>query len=149
MVYYYRILSIILYAIQQDLSFIHFVYDSLHLLVLNSIQHPLALLHFNVEGLPENLSGLCTKQALCESWPPSKTNQLDKVLLHFGQRKTQFGYISSNHIIWEKPMAPHSSTLTWKIPWTEEPGGLPSMGSHRVGQDWSDVAAAACNLYGQ
>ena len=67
MVYYYRILSIIPYAIQQDLSFIHFVYDSLHLLVLNSIQHPLALLHFNVEGLPENLSGLCTKQALCES----------------------------------------------------------------------------------
>ena len=33
----------------------------------------------------------------------------------------------------EKEMAPHSSTLAWKIPWTEEPGGLPSMGSHRVG----------------
>ena len=40
-------------------------------------------------------------------------------------------------------MAPHSSTLAWKIPWTEEPGGLPSMGSHRVGLDWSDLAAAA------
>ena len=40
-------------------------------------------------------------------------------------------------------MAPHSSTLAWKIPWTEEPGGLPSMGSHRVGHDWSDLAAAA------
>ena len=35
----------------------------------------------------------------------------------------------------EKAMAPHSSTLAWKIPWTEEPGGLPSMGSHRVGHD--------------
>ena len=33
----------------------------------------------------------------------------------------------------EKAMAPHSSTLAWKIPWTEEPVGLPSMGSHRVG----------------
>ena len=33
----------------------------------------------------------------------------------------------------EKAMAPHSSTLAWKIPWTEEPGGLQSMGSHRVG----------------
>ena len=33
-------------------------------------------------------------------------------------------------------MAPHSSTLAWKIPWTEEPGGLPSMGSHRVGHAW-------------
>ena len=29
----------------------------------------------------------------------------------------------------------HSSALAWKIPWTEEPGGLPSMGSHRVGYD--------------
>ena len=37
----------------------------------------------------------------------------------------------------------HSSTLAWKIPWTEEPGGLPSMGSHRVRHDWSDLAAAA------
>ena len=35
----------------------------------------------------------------------------------------------------EKAMAPHSSTLTWKIPWTEEPGGLQSMGSLRVGHD--------------
>ena len=32
-------------------------------------------------------------------------------------------------------MAPHCSTLAWKIPWTEEPGGLPSMRSHRVGHD--------------
>ena len=30
----------------------------------------------------------------------------------------------------EKAVAPHSSTLAWKIPWTEDPGGLPSMGSH-------------------
>ena len=33
-------------------------------------------------------------------------------------------------------MAPHSSTLAWKIPWTEEPDGLQSMGSRRVGHDW-------------
>ena len=42
----------------------------------------------------------------------------------------------------EKAMAPHSGTLAWRIPWMEEPGGLPSMGSHRVGHDWSDLAAA-------
>ena len=35
----------------------------------------------------------------------------------------------------EKAMAPHSSTLAWKIPWTEEPGGLQSMGSLRVGHE--------------
>ena len=34
-------------------------------------------------------------------------------------------------------MAPHSSTLAWKIPWMEEPGGLQSMGSLRVGHDWA------------
>ena len=37
----------------------------------------------------------------------------------------------------EKALAPHSSTLAWKIPWTEEPGRLLSMGSHRVGHDWA------------
>ena len=43
----------------------------------------------------------------------------------------------------EKEMATHSSILAWRIPGTAEPGVLPSMGSHRVGHDWSDLAAAA------
>ena len=43
----------------------------------------------------------------------------------------------------EKEMATHSSVLAWRIPWSEKPGGLQSMGSHRVGHDWSDLAAAA------
>ena len=46
------------------------------------------------------------------------------------------------HVL-EKEMATHSSVLAWRIPGTGEPGGLPSMGSHRVGHDWSDLAAAA------
>ena len=45
----------------------------------------------------------------------------------------------------EKEMATHSSTLAWKIPWTEEPGGLLSMGSHRVEHDQSELAAAVRN----
>ena len=46
----------------------------------------------------------------------------------------------------EKEMATHSSVLAWRIPGMDEPGGLLSMGSHRVGHDWSDLAAAAaCN----
>ena len=45
----------------------------------------------------------------------------------------------------EKEMATHSSVLAWRIPGSGEPGGLPSVGSHRVRHDWSDlVAAAAC-----
>ena len=42
----------------------------------------------------------------------------------------------------EKEMATHSSVLAWRIPGTGEPGGLLSMGSYRVGHDWSDLAAA-------
>ena len=40
-------------------------------------------------------------------------------------------------------MATHCSILAWRIPGTGEPGELPSVGSHRVGHDWSDLAAAA------
>ena len=43
----------------------------------------------------------------------------------------------------EKAMATHSSVLPWRISGMGEPGGLPSMGSHRVGHDGSDLAAAA------
>ena len=43
----------------------------------------------------------------------------------------------------EKEMATHPSILAWRIPGMGEPGGLPSMGLHRVGHDWSDLAAAA------
>ena len=43
----------------------------------------------------------------------------------------------------EKEMATHSSVLAWRIPGTGEPGGLPSIGSHRVRHNWSDLAAVA------
>ena len=44
-------------------------------------------------------------------------------------------------------MATHSCVLAWRIPGTVEPGGLPSMVLHRVGHDWSDLAAAAAAWY--
>ena len=47
----------------------------------------------------------------------------------------------------EKEMATHSSVLAWRIPGMGEPGGLLSLGSHRVGHDWSDLAAAAANVH--
>ena len=46
----------------------------------------------------------------------------------------------------EKEMATHSSVLAWRIPGTGEPHGLPSMGLHRVGHYWSNLAAAAAAL---
>ena len=55
--------------------------------------------------------------------------------------KISFGL--SYYLPSEKAMATHSSTLAWKTPCTEEPGGLQSMESHRVGHNWSDLAAVA------
>ena len=46
----------------------------------------------------------------------------------------------------EKEMAIHSSTLAWKIPWMEEPGRLPSMGSQRVGHDWVTLLTYICKV---
>ena len=57
-------------------------------------------------------------------------------------RLSDFTFTFHSHAL-EKEMATHSSVLAWRIPGTGEPGGLPSMGSHRVGHDWSDLAAAA------
>ena len=45
----------------------------------------------------------------------------------------------------EKEMATHSSVLAWRIPGTGEPGGLPSLGSHRIGHDWRDLVVVANN----
>ena len=57
-------------------------------------------------------------------------------------RLSDFPFTFHFHAL-EKEMATHSSVLVWRIPGTGEPGGLLSMGSHRVGHDWSDLAAAA------
>ena len=57
-------------------------------------------------------------------------------------RLSNFTFTFHFHAL-EKEMATHSSVLVWRLPGTGEPGGLLSMGSHRVGHDWSDLAAAA------
>ena len=67
---------------------------------------------------------------------------------HLGHRRTwsSLCHTAGSHQLYilyivvyisEKAMAPHSSTLAWKIPWVEEPGGLQSMGSLRVRHDWA------------
>ena len=55
---------------------------------------------------------------------------------------SDFTFTFHFHVL-EKEMATHSSALAWRIPGMGEPGQLPSMGSHRVRHDWSDLAAAA------
>ena len=56
-------------------------------------------------------------------------------------RLSDFTFTFHFHAL-EKEMATHSSVLAWRIPGTAEPGGLPSTGSHRVGHNWIDLAAA-------
>ena len=67
----------------------------------------------------------------CSPWAPEESDKTEQFHFHF-----------SLSCIGEE-MATHSSVLAWRIPGTGEPGELPSMGSHRVGHDWSDLAAAA------
>ena len=65
-----------------------------------------------------------------QSFPASVSFQMSQFFASGGQS------ISFSFSIYpEKAMAPRSSTLAWKIPWAEEPGGLQSMGSLRVGHD--------------
>ena len=59
-----------------------------------------------------------------------------------GTRVSYFTFTFHFHAL-EKEVATHSSVLAWRIPGTGEPGGLPSLGSHRVGHDWSHLAAVA------
>ena len=61
-------------------------------------------------------------------------------------RLSDFAFTFHFHVL-EKEMATHSSVLAWRIPGTGEPGELPSMGSHRVGHDWNDLAVAAAEIF--
>ena len=60
-------------------------------------------------------------------------------------RLSDFTFTFHFHAL-EKEMATHSNVLAWRIPGMGEPGRLPSVGSHRAGHDWSDLAAAAAYI---
>ena len=71
----------------------------------------------------------------CSPWGLEESDTIEWLHFHF-------------HAL-EKEMATHSSVLAWRIPGTGKPGGLPSIGLHRVGHDWSDLAAAAAAVSGK
>ena len=75
-------------------------------------------------------------------WPARSKSQMDLLAL-----TSDFTFTFHFHAL-EKEMATHSSVLAWRIPGMGEPDGLPSVGLHRVGHDWSDLAAAAALLPG-
>ena len=85
-----------------------------------------------------------TKQTMCFSFLFWLTSQGNSLAATQPLQEVNFIKTTANiTIVKSKEMATHSSVLAWRIPETEEPSGLPSMGSHRVGHDWSDLAAAA------
>ena len=74
---------------------------------------------------------------------PSYSN--DNISHNYGMYHNEENEFDITYIPYlEKEMATHSSILTWRNPWTEEPGGLLSRGSHRVGHDWSDSSSSSC-----
>ena len=88
---------------------------------------------------PQAFLGLCIPSMYAYLWLQMAffffLNDLFFVCVHFCQRN--FTGLRGHYNSMEKAMAPHSSTLAWKIPWTEEPGRLQSMGSLRVRHDWA------------
>ena len=80
-------------------------------------------------GLPDTASFLHGSQ---EDTGPSLVAQTVKHLPAMQETRAQS--LGREELL-EREMAPHSSILAWRMPWTEEPGGLQSMGSQRVGHD--------------
>ena len=78
---------------------------------------------------------------------PGKPHGRRSLVVKSWTRLSYFPFTFHFHAL-EKEMATHSSSLAWRIPGTAEPGGLTSMGSHRVGHDWSDLAVAAGEYIG-
>jgi len=72
----------------------------------------------------------------------NRAQQEEECSSFLARTQSDFTFTFHFHAL-EKEMATHSSILAWRTPGTEEPSGLPSMGLHRVGHDWSDLAAAA------
>ena len=93
---------------------------------------------------PEEL-GRTTRASAIPEWQGHRSRSMATFLQgsasgHLVQKRTKRVAdterdLDASHRQSEKAMVPHSSTLAWKIPWTEEPGGLQSMGSLRVGHD--------------
>ena len=104
--------------------------------------YPVIHLPYNGEGNGTPLQYSCLENPMDrEAWWAA-VHGVDKSQT----RLSDFTFTFYFHAL-EKEMATHSSVLAWRIPGTGKPGGLLSMGLHRVGHDWSNLAAAAAWPY--
>ena len=116
-----------------------YTYNWITLLCTGNEHNIISQLHFNYgEGNGTPLQYSCLENPMDRGtwWPAVHGVTKSQTWL------SDFTFTFYFHAL-EKEMATHSSVLAWRIPGTGEPGGLPSMGSHKVWYDWSDLAAAA------
>ena len=100
---------------------------------------PLDIVRFSEKAMAPHSSTLAWKIPWTEE--PGRLHGVHGVAKSWTQL-SDFPFTFHFHAL-EKEMATHSSVLAWRIPGMGKPGGLLSTGSHRVGHDWSDLAAAA------
>ena len=107
----------------------------------SSSSHPLLFL----PSVFPSIRVFSNESALCIRWPKcwSFSFNISSSNEYSGLISFRIDYLDLLAVQGEKALAPHSSVLAWRIPGTGEPGGLLSMGSHRVGHDWSNLAVAA------
>ena len=104
------------------------------------IKNPKCIINFKLKP-KKKLMRLCWSPWLAAGMPWAWQAAVHGVAKSW-TRLRDFTFTFHFHAL-EKEMATHSSVLAWRIPGMGEPGGLPSLGSHRIGHDWSDLAAAA------
>ena len=113
-------------------------------LVSQTVKNPCAMQETWVQSLgwDDPLEEDITNHASIPAWRIPMDRGAWQAAVH-GSLRVGYDFTFTFHFhALEKEMVTHSSVLAWRIPGTGEPGGLPSMGLHRVGHDWSDLAAA-------
>ena len=118
--------------------------DSLqhHGLSITNSQSLLRLMSIKLVMPSNHLILFCPLSSCLQSFPASGSFLMSQFFASGGQ---SIGLSASTS---EKAMATHSSTLAWKIPWTEKPGRLQSMGSQRVGHGWAtSLSLSLCSSY--
>ena len=98
-----------------------------------------SFMYFKIPHISDNIQYLPFSiwHTLLSKYPLGQFMLLKMPEFHSFYGHAIFNCVCVYTYILEKAMAPHSSTLAWKIPWTEEPGRLQCMGSRRVGHDWA------------
>ena len=99
---------------------------------------PVELFQILKDDAVKVLHSICQQIWKTQQWPQDWKRSVFIQIPKKGNAKECSNYHTIaliSHSSMEKAMAPHSNTLAWKISWTEEPGGLQSMGSRRVGHD--------------